>query len=95
VFQWDDHKSKENKRKHGLSFDEILEVFDDPYLHEIYDINHSVEGEDRYKCLGCFEGFLIILVVVTENNGIRRIISTRRATTKEKAFYYETIKETT
>jgi len=95
VFQWDEKKSRENRRKHGFSFNEILDVFNDPYLNEIYDINHSADGEDRYKCLGCLEGFLIVLVVITDSNEIRSIISARRATPKEKAFYYDNIKETT
>jgi uncharacterized protein len=95
VFQWDEKKSRENRRKHGFFFNEILDVFNDPYLNEIYDTNHSADGEDRYKCIGCLEGFLIVLVVISDKNGIRRIISARRATPKEKAFYYDTIKETT
>ena len=95
VFEWDENKSKNNLQKHGFAFNEILEVFNDPYLHEVYDVDHSKEDEDRYKCLGCLSGLLIILVVISDNNGMRRIISARKATPKERTWYYETIKEKT
>lgn len=29
-FEWDSAKDNENRRKHLLSFEEILDVFDDP-----------------------------------------------------------------
>jgi uncharacterized DUF497 family protein len=32
MFEWDENKSKNNKKKHGFLFDEILGVFDDPTL---------------------------------------------------------------
>jgi uncharacterized DUF497 family protein len=37
-FEWDPHKDQANQRKHGLSFDQAVELFtgDDDYL-EIYD----------------------------------------------------------
>ena len=92
VFEWDENKSKNNAKKHGFAFNEILEVFSDPYLTEIYDIDHSIEGENRYKCLGRLGGLLIILVVISDDNGMRRILSARKATTKERTWYYETIK---
>jgi uncharacterized DUF497 family protein len=95
VFAWDENKSKDNLKKHGFAFNEILEVFNDPYLHEVYDIAHSTEEENRYKCLGCLRGLLIILVVISDKHGRRRIISARKATAKERTWYYETIKEKT
>ena len=31
-FEWDSEKNDINRRKPGLSFEEILPVFDDPFL---------------------------------------------------------------
>lgn len=89
MIDWDEKKSKVNKEKHGFSFDEIIGVFDDPNLIESYDSDHSTIGEDRFKCIGSLEGLLIILVIVSEDEGTRRIISARKATSKERACYYE------
>ena len=36
-FEWDEDKDRLNKKKHGFSFEEILEVFDDPDFLEGYD----------------------------------------------------------
>ncbi len=86
---------KNNKKKHGIYFDEILDVFDDPDLLEWYDQYHISESEDRYKCIGCIEGFLIVLVVLTYKKQTTRIISARKATHREKETYYEYIKKKT
>ena len=51
-FEWDSEKDAINRRKHGFSFSEILEVYDDPYLLTMYDIEHSSMEEDRYFCVG-------------------------------------------
>ena len=41
-FEWDLEKNELNKKKHLLSFEDILEVFDDPAFLEIADVEHSV-----------------------------------------------------
>ena len=35
-FEWDSNKNEINIKKHGLSFDAILEVFNDPYFEEAF-----------------------------------------------------------
>ena len=47
-FEWDSEKDEINKIKHGFSFSEILDVFDDPLFIERYDIEHSSLEEERY-----------------------------------------------
>jgi len=31
-FEWDENKNRENRKKHGVSFEIAMEVFDDPVL---------------------------------------------------------------
>jgi hypothetical protein len=52
LFEWDPNKDRINREKHGLSFDEVKELFtgDTDYL-EIYDEEHSDE-EDRFIAIG-------------------------------------------
>jgi uncharacterized DUF497 family protein len=32
VFEWDEEKASSNLKKHGISFEEAMTVFDDPYF---------------------------------------------------------------
>ena len=50
-FEWDDRKDAENKRKHGVSFEEAQTVFYDDRALLIADPDHS-DDEDRFVLLG-------------------------------------------
>lgn len=91
-FVWDKEKAENNKIKHGVSFELAVQVFNDPYLYEIYDYAHSVD-EERYIYIGSVLGDLIFFVVVTDRDNHKRIISARKATKKERNYYYENIKK--
>lgn len=91
-FEWDADKCHLNKRKHGLYFDEIIEVFDDPCFIEFYDRDHSLY-EDRYRGLGCIGGIAVISIVFSIRNRRIRVISARTAMPKERMVYYEYIEK--
>ena len=84
-FEWDESKDRLNKKKHGFSFDEILEIFDDPSFLEGYDWEHSGK-EDRYYGIGCLNGILYIIAFYTLRERVR-IISARRADSDEEERY--------
>ena len=87
-YEWDSEKDEANFKKHGIRFAEILEVFDDPYFFEMYDVRHSSESEERMFGVGNIQGILVVTTVFTERERTR-IISSRRATAREEALYYE------
>ena len=89
LYEWDSEKDQINKRKHGLSFDEAVYVFDDPDSIEFYDKEHSNVDEDRFVCIGNIGGCLICNVVYTDRWGRIRLISARKAVPKEEATYNE------
>ena len=91
LFEWDSQKNSDNIKKHGFGFDEITDVFLDPYLLTLYDEKHSSE-EDRFYSVGSLQSLLIIVVYHTERNGRTRIISARQAEKKLQEVYYESIK---
>jgi uncharacterized DUF497 family protein len=91
-FEWDEEKDALNKEKHGFCFSEILEVFDDPYLFEGFDWKHSQE-EDRYFCIGCIKGVVLITTFYTEREERLRLISSRQANIIEQESYYDNIQE--
>lgn len=61
MYAWDPEKSKRNKLKHGFSFEEILDVFNDPYLLEMVDWELSNQQETKFQCFGRHGGYLIVL----------------------------------
>ena len=91
-FEWDEEKAELNIKKHGLAFNEILPVFDDPHMLELYDDSHSTDMEDRIRGIGLLQGVLVLYTCYTERNGRTRIYSVRKARPKEEAMYYEQLK---
>lgn len=87
-FEWDSEKNEANRQKHGISFEEILPVFDDPFFLERYDYLHSDESEDRMFGIGIVNGVAVVATAFTERQRIR-IISARLASPTEEKVYYE------
>jgi uncharacterized DUF497 family protein len=87
-FAWDDAKEKENRRRHGVSFEEASSVFADGNGRLKHDSEHS-QAEDRFILLG-FSARLRLLVVChayRENDEVIRIVSARKATPNERRQY--------
>jgi len=91
-FEWDELKDRKNKKKHGFSFDEILEVFDDPAFLEGFDVKHS-DKEERYYGIGCLNNVLYVIVFYVLRLKRKRIISARRADKDEKEYYDDYFKK--
>lgn len=92
TFEWDERKNRANKRKHGISFEESVRVFNDEDALEIYDKEHST-AEDRYVVIGRISEVVIVCLVCNYRNPeLVRIISSRPANAKEKEEYYESYK---
>ncbi len=87
LFVWDKSKNRINIRKHGLSFEKAVRVFNDLKMIEVYDQNHSGSEEDRWSAVGSIG--IVIKVVYTIRNDAIRIIPARRATKGETNEYYK------
>jgi len=87
-FEWDNEKAAANAKKHGISFEEAKSVFRDERAKLINDPDHS-EDEDRFILLGLSETLRLLVVChcYRDENHIIRIISARKATTKESQSY--------
>ncbi len=90
-FEWDDEKNRANQRKHGISFEEAIAIFDDPHLLTVPD---RMDGfEQRWKSIGVVRGVLLILAIhtVREESGdeVIRIISARYAERQDRRMYEE------
>jgi uncharacterized DUF497 family protein len=62
-FEWDENKSREDRKKHRVSFEIAMEVFDDPFCLTSQD--RTVEGEERLWMLGRVQDLNILVVVHT------------------------------
>jgi hypothetical protein len=89
LYEWDQAKARGNRRKHGLTFESAMLVFNDPFA--ISDQDRIVDEEPRWQTIGTFEGRALLTVAWTAweegADEIIRIISVRRATRKERIAY--------
>ncbi|MBX7245608.1 MAG: BrnT family toxin [Candidatus Sumerlaeaceae bacterium] len=88
-FDWDTNKAATNLRKHGVSFQEASTVFADENARLKSDLDHS-EQEFRFILLGLSARFRVVVVChcYRENDTVIRIISARKATSKERDQYW-------
>ena len=84
---WDPEKDRQNRAKHGIGFDEALEVVEDPLSRTWPDRDPSGE-EPRWIVAGhSSRGRFLCVVVAMGSEGKMRIISARRATKRERHAY--------
>lgn len=88
TFEWDAAKAKANLKKHGVSFEEAQSIFFDDFAVQFFDDDHSSD-EERFLMLGMSTGARLLLVCHCERDAgsVIRIISARKATKRESAFY--------
>jgi hypothetical protein len=89
-FQWDPNKADINQKKHQITFEEASTVFDDADALLIDDPDHSAE-EDRFIIMGYSSkaNLLVVCHCYRASDTVIRIISARKATTKERNQYYD------
>jgi len=90
TFEWNDRKASENKRKHGVTFDEAKSAFLDENARVIPDPEHSAE-EDRFILLGLSIQLRVLLVChcYRSDEEVIRIVSARKADPSERNQYAE------
>jgi uncharacterized DUF497 family protein len=91
TFEWDETKNRSNIRKHGLDFAEAEELFRgvlvvEPDTREDY-------GEMRWIGLGIVRGRVAHVVFAEHDLEVIRIISLRKATSREQKEYEKTIQD--
>jgi hypothetical protein len=86
-FTWDARKNRVNKKKHRISFETAVLVFDDPFHVTTQD--REVEGEARWQTIGMVHDMHVLLVAHTVDEELEsiRILSARKATRQERRIY--------
>jgi len=93
-FEWDPAKAASNIRKHLISFEGAKAVFFDDFAVQFFDDEQSVR-EDRFIMLGMRSTARLLVVCHCERaeGDVIRIISARKATRAESAFYMDGLDE--
>ena len=88
-FEWDEAKAASNIGKHGIDFEDAIEVFSDE--HALIELERYVDGEARWQATGMIDGAIIVVVAhtVIEDgfDELVRLISARRAERHERRRY--------
>ncbi len=85
-FEWDENKNNSNIIKHGIDFNDAVQIFDNLIITK--DDNRKDYGENRWIAIGLLNGFVVVMVYTLRKNMVR-IISVRIANKIEKEKYYE------
>jgi uncharacterized DUF497 family protein len=86
ICEWDPEKDKANVEKHGISFDEARQIFAAPVLTRSDD--RQDYGERREISLGALSPEAVLVVVHTRRGTRLRLISARKANSRERKIYY-------
>jgi uncharacterized DUF497 family protein len=86
-FEWDEEKSKSNKRKHGIDFEAAKSLWLDENRVEIH---APYPLEERNIIIAEYENKLWTAIYTIRDEAIR-MISVRRARKKEAALYEEEV----
>lgn len=92
-FEWDEAKNRQNIRKHGFDLADAEGLFtgNDPFFVTLD--SRKDYGEKRWKGIGTLKGIVVVVVVFTERgDDTIRIISLRKANSRERRAYEEEIK---
>ncbi len=89
-FDWDPSKSTSNIKKHGISFELAITVFDDPQALIAPDEKHSTPAEVREWIIGLSDNGVLVVIFTKRLSGrMYRIISARKASKRERKLYEE------
>ena len=80
-FEWDDTKSDQTLHERGFDFGYAALIFDGQTIETVD--NRRLYGETRIRAIGQIEQDVLV-VVYTDRENIRRIISARKASRKER-----------
>jgi len=89
-YEWNEEKNKLNQQKHGISFEEAKEVFDDALQISKLDKRFSY-FEERWITIGSTSKQKVLVVAnlffTDDGEEIIRIISARKANKQERQSY--------
>ena len=89
-FSWSERKRAINLKEHGLDFVDAPRVFEG--LTSTYEDDRFAYGEQRFITLGLLAG-VPVSIAHTETDDEIRIISFRKATSREARHYFNEVQD--
>lgn len=89
LFEWDEIKNQINIRKHGIDFQDAIDVFNHPLLTALD--QRKDYGEDRWFAMGWIANIVGVVVYVERVEDVIRIISARKASRHEVKHYKQRV----
>ena len=83
-FEWDPSKAASNLRKHGVDFADAVAVWNDDRAISIHDEHPD---EERFVTIGMDTLGRVLVVVYAMRDHVIRVISARRARSRERQLY--------
>jgi uncharacterized DUF497 family protein len=88
-FEWDHRKARDNAKKHGVTFEQAITAFDDPFALVTLDVKHSTSEKREWLIGESDVGVLVVVFTVRQPGNIYRVIAARKAKRKERKRYEE------
>ena len=88
-FVWDQRKNRSNLARHGIAFEDAVQIFEGPTLEKMDD--RFDYGETRVYAIGVVSGIEITLIYTDVSENERRIISAWRAERHERKAYWQNL----
>ncbi len=89
-FTWDPSKNRLNAKRHSITFEDAVRIFDGPTVEEVDD--RFDYGEVRVYAIGVVNSIELTVVYTDRKNDTRHIISARSSTPRERRAFWEGIK---
>ena len=88
-FSWDPAKNRLNVRRHGLTFEDAIRIFDGQTVEELDD-RFDYE-EVRVYAIGVAHGLELTVIYTDRENETRHIIPARRSTQSERGAFWKSL----
>jgi uncharacterized protein len=89
ILEWDEAKNRANVRKHGFDFADAEQIFLGPLVTDA-DTREDY-GERRWRGMGKIGGRIVQVIFAERSPETIRIISLRKATSRERKEYEKAI----
>lgn len=88
-FEWDEAKNRINIQKHGIDFNDAVDIFKHPML-SLIDGKEDYE-EERWIAIGWIKAMMGVVIYTEREGDVIRIISARKATKNEVRHYEKSV----
>lgn len=90
-FTWDVAKNRLNVKRHALTFEDAVRIFDGDTVEDMDD--RFDYGEVRMYAIGVANGIELTVIYTDRENETRHIISARRSTQSERRAYWQALED--